>query len=327
MTQSQEPNLIEEQKIVKIGKKRPWKRITVITLFLMGLAGFGIYKFLLSSYPEAQGKARAGRESFLESRDEGVLKEIYVANTGRVKKDEKLFEFENDDNEMSLLETAQRKDSLEQSLKFREKEKEDAAKKIERARILYENGVIGKGEYEGVQLNQEKILTGYAEMNYEFDQLGEKQQILKKKKESLLIKAPFDGIFLGEAGSKKGNYFNKGEFLGLLFDPSEFYVEALFDEKDVSKVKIGDHARVSFNAFAGVYNGFVSEIDEKAKTIVEKVYKERNIVRLKIKLDNFPDGLKPFMKGRVRIIAQIYKAGDFLNRDSRENPTIKKSGF
>lgn len=315
MTQSQEPNLIEEKKIVKTGKKRPWKRITIITLFLLGLAGFGIYKFLLSSYPKAQGKARAAKEVFLESRDEGILKEVYVTNTGRVKKDEKLFEIENDDNEICLLETAQRKDSLEQSLKFREKEKEDAAKKIERARILYENGVIGKGEYEGVQLNQEKILTDYAEMNYEFDQLGEKQQILKKEKENLLIKAPFDGIFLGEVNSKKGNYFNKGEFLGLLFDPSEFYFEALFDEKDVAKVKIGDHAQISFNAFAGVYNGAVSEIDEKAKTIVEKVYKERNIVRVKIKLDNFPEGLKPFMKGKVRIIPQIYRSSDLFNHN------------
>lgn len=310
MTHLQEPNLISTKEVEKPKRKISWKKWVILTLIVLVLAGFGIYKYLLSGYPEAFGLVRSGNELFIDVKKEGILKEVHVENSQRVKKNDVLFEFDNHETEKESLEITYKREALKESRDLVQKELEQAKQSFERANILFENGVIGKGEYEGAKLNVERIDAKYAETTHELEVIERKEEMFNKDKNTLVIKAPFDGIFLGDIKPKRGNYFKKGDLLGLVFDPEDFYFEALFDERSATKVSIGDKAQINFNSFPGIYDGEVAEIDEKAENIIEKVYKERNVIRMKIRLNHFPSGLRPYMKGKVRIMNGVFNGND-----------------
>ena len=298
------PNLIKENEIQTKKKQNPWRKILLFLFFGFCILAVFIYQFVLTSISEAKGKVFSEKEQEIGTLSEGVLKEIYVKNAQKVKEGDMLFELSNQEIENQTLELSKKKEDIEESLKFLGKERLHARSSFERAGILFENGVISKGEFEGAELNQEKTESKYSELENQISNLNLKLNELEREDELLIVRSPFAGVYLGNFEWAKDTFLKKGEVLGQIFDTSKFYFSAYFDEKDISKIRIGDLCEVEFDAFPGVYKGTVSDMDGKAHEITEKVYKVRNVVQVKITLESFPDGLKPRMKGKARIITR-----------------------
>lgn len=294
-----------ESKTKKPEKKKKWLlRLILILAITIPIIAFAVVKGLMMILPQAKGDARAEKTVILQMKVEGYLSKVHVLNSQSVKKDEALLEFENQRLGLDLEESVLLKEELGEKLKTNENKLEHVQKGIERAQVLFENDIVSKFEVEGTVLEEEKTKGEIQDLKRELQVVEQKIASLKEQKDSLVVKAPFDGIFLGELSEREGTYFQRGETFGIFFSPEKFFLESEFLEKDSVRIKVGDRSEISFKAFPGAYYGEVIEVEEKAKEVVEKVYKIKNVIKVKILLNDFPQGLKPGMQADVKILGR-----------------------
>lgn len=301
MTDQSEPHLFKQPngKPQAVKPKRRGKGLWF--LFIAVALLFFVKGLLLGAFVKVQGKARAMEELEIKTLVEGILKEVYVENAQSVKEGEKLFEFQNDSLGIDLIRAIQEKEGLEEGVKRAQKILEHSKKRLEGSRVLLENGVIGKLEFEQVELEHSANEALLHEIRRRLEETSLKVKALQKEKESLSVTSPFEGIFLGDLRQRKETRFEKGETLGLVFNPKAFYLEAILPEKRAKEVKAGQKAQVRFKAFPGVYPGKVIQVDQKAGEEIEKVFKIKHVIRARILLERFPEGLRPGMRGEAKL--------------------------
>jgi len=84
--------------------------------------------------------------------------------------------------------------------------------------------------------------------------------VLTARRSKLTITAPFSGV-ITKKSCEIGESKLPGEALMTLADPSSAYVEAQIDEADAARVRVGQTARLSPEAFRGeIFTGRVSEV-------------------------------------------------------------------
>jgi hypothetical protein len=122
------------------------------------------------------------------------------------------------------------------------------------------------------------------------------------------ITAPEDGIVIfgenwdGTKYSKDGDIstWSNGPPIATLPDMSEVISETYVKEIDISKIKVGDRVRVTFDALEGVIINAkinsIARVGEDHKDFDMKVFK------VLIHLDESNDGLKPAMSSNNEII-------------------------
>lgn len=285
---------------------KPKRKREGLVLILVALGIFFAAKwFLFGGSVEVSGKARAVEELEIKILTEGILEEIHVENTQSVKKGEALFEFQNDSLGVDLLQTIQEKETLTQKLKRLEKVREHSEKEVQSGKVLFENGVIGKLKFEEFELKHSQHEELLAETRRKLEEISLRIKALQKEKEALTVRAPFDGIFLGDLRPRKGTHFKEGESLGILFSQKAFYLEAFLPETKARRVKLGDSAQVRFKAFGGSHKGKIIQVDEKATEEIEKVFKIKHVIRIRILLESFPEGLRPGMRGRATVLPAL----------------------
>ncbi|OGK81903.1 MAG: hypothetical protein A2X52_21445 [Candidatus Rokubacteria bacterium GWC2_70_16] len=123
--------------------------------------------------------------------------------------------------------------------------------------------------------------------------------LARSRLKEMTLAAPVAGVVLRKS-MEAGETANPGVPILTLMDPTEVWVRAYVPEEEVGRIKIGDRARISVDAYAGrVFAGRIAEIASEAEFTPKNVQtkKERvNLVfRIKIAVDN-PEGiLKPGM--------------------------------
>ncbi len=145
-------------------------------------------------------------------------------------------------------------------------------KKWVRKKKLFEKGLINKEEFDDStnQLNTSKLnlktsegalLRVQAELNKAIDNL-----------EKTIVRSPIDGVItnvainVGET-AYAGGETGKGSLLMKVADPSEVLAKVDIDERDISKVKIGQQADIKVVAFPGrKLTGVIESIATTAKT-------------------------------------------------------------
>ena len=115
---------------------------------------------------------------------------------------------------------------------------------------------------------------------------------------------------------KKYTYCKKGESLGILFDPTKFYLEAFLPDKKVLDLKTGDSARIAFKGLRGIYEARVAQINERVTEEIEKVFKTKHVLRVLILLDRFPEGLKPGMRGTAKIVPKTSSYNRLVRKEN-----------
>ncbi|MEK7371847.1 MAG: efflux RND transporter periplasmic adaptor subunit, partial [candidate division NC10 bacterium] len=123
--------------------------------------------------------------------------------------------------------------------------------------------------------------------------------LARSRLKEMTLTAPVAGVVLRK-NLEAGETASPGVPILTLMDPKDVWVRAYIPEEEVGRIKIGDRARVTVDAYAGrVFAGRISEIASEAEFTPKNVQtkKERvNLVfRIRIAVDN-PDGiLKPGM--------------------------------
>ncbi len=131
------------------------------------------------------------------------------------------------------------------------------------------------------------------------DQARSALALARSRLREMRLVAPRAGIVLRKS-MEAGETANPGVAILTLVDPTDVWVRAYVPEEEVGRIKIGDPARISVDAFAGrAFAGRVTEIASEAEFTPKNVQtrKERvNLVfRIKIAVDNAEGILKPGM--------------------------------
>jgi HlyD family secretion protein len=127
----------------------------------------------------------------------------------------------------------------------------------------------------------------------------------KSRLKEAVVLAPINGVVLRK-NLEVGETANPGASILTLMNPSEVWVRAYVAEEEVGRIKVGESARVSVDAYPErSFAGRVSEISSEAEFTPRNVQtkKERvNLVfRIKILLDNPQGILKPGMPADAHI--------------------------
>ena len=190
-----------------------------------------------------------------------------------------------------------------------------------------ENTIAKKQRDYLLEQNKLKMKVGRSAENVRKSQ--EKIEKFKQAMRAARITAPEDGIVIfgtswdGQKHTKEGTV-STYEFappIATLPDMSKVISETYVKEIDISKIKVGDEVRVSFDALEGVViNGKIHNIatvGEDHKDFDMKVFK------VIIYLDETNDGLKPAMSSNNDIVLADYDEALYVPLDAvfRENGT------
>lgn len=290
----EEPSLFEEKK--EPGKKGRGK-FFIILLILLGVAMFW-------PKPSIKGEAvlQAGKFTRIGLTSSGTLKEILHENGAIVKKGEVLARFDNPEVERRFEE---KKTVFEIAIL----DKERLGRKVEflsqdktRKQILFENGVIGRALLEKSTHDLEEAQEESTIKSKEIESVEGEVNFLKKRLDSLEIKAPFDGMILTGSEAPVGSIFREGEFIIEFADPESFYLEMLIPEKRIREVGLGNIAIARFQAIPGrTFEGSIVRVAPRATDEVEKVFKIKHVVACEIRLKNQPPDVKYGMRALVEL--------------------------
>jgi HlyD family secretion protein len=171
-----------------------------------------------------------------------------------------------------------------------------AAQDVDRARQAYD---VAQAQEKGSRERLALILSGSRPDQVEAAswQAEQAQHALAQAESRLreaAVYSPIDGVVLRK-NLEAGETANPGVAILTLVNPKDIWLRAYVPESEVGRLKVGDPARLTIDAFSQrVFTGRVVEIASEAEFTPRNVQtkKERvNLVfRIKIQVDN-PDGL------------------------------------
>ncbi len=85
-------------------------------------------------------------------------------------------------------------------------------------------------------------------------------QILARVDNGPYIKSPIDGTVI-DVKAQEGNYVNATDVIAVVADTSDIYIKANVEETDILKIREGQNATVSLDAYGQSFDGYVEEVD------------------------------------------------------------------
>ncbi len=293
-------NTQEEPSLFKEPEKRKSKGRGV---WLLALVIFGVFYFLSSSSQiTGTGTLKAQKYIKLQPAVPGTLKEMVRKKGDAVQAGEILARFENPELVKNLSLKKKSLEMSEEELAGFQQTEAFLKKKSERAAVLFENGVIGKSDFEKVALELDELQKKNSLQIKKTEALKEEVNYLGDETSKLDLKAPFTGILLSDSSEKILNYFKQEDDVFEIGDTTSLYVEMPVRENQIEKIHIGDRADIQFDAVSfKKYSGVVVGIGVKTNQEVEKVFKVKHVVVCEIKLNEETAGLRYGMQARIMI--------------------------
>jgi len=174
----------------------------------------------------------------------------------------------------------------------------------ERTESLYEQNLISKQELEQIEAS---FQLASSQVDQALSSLLSREDELSKTK----LLAPAYGIVTSltkEVGEMAiGGMFNPGVVMTIA-DLTRMEVLVDVNENDVVTVTVGDTAEVEVDAFPDtVFYGVVSEIAHTAKSMNLGSQEQVTNFKVKVRMLNPPDNIRPGMSSTVNIITEIKK--------------------
>lgn len=257
-----------------IMKKRWIKRIILGIIIIVVWAGISSHKELpavtttevkkgpLKISVISRGKVAPTKEHRIKSKVDGVIQDINVSDSDTVREGEILLKL---DKTQLLVRLEQlKKDMLYKTLdieqtkaRFIEAELtlQDAQRKYESYKRLYELKAISKKELENIYLQYQQARVRYESAAEELKtkkkvEKDAEQEWVKEQLAWTEVKAPISGmvIKIGEE-IKEGLPITTGTYLFTIINPSAYQIKALVDEVDFRKIHIGQKAKIKIDAY------------------------------------------------------------------------------
>ncbi len=189
--------------------------------------------------------------------------------------------------------------SAEAKLEAARKAREESRAALERAGVS--GGEVRLKEKEVERLTDDKGRLEAARQSAKLQ--TESAQARVREIEALLadakLYAPANATVINKL-AETGELVVPGRPIATLIDLSDIYVRVFIAQRDIGKVRLGNPARISTDAFPGrFFAGQVSEIAQQAEFTPKEVHmkdeREKLVFGVKVKIDNPAGYLKPGM--------------------------------
>lgn len=184
----------------------------------------------------------------------------------------------------------------------------DAKTKLNRAKGLFNDGIISRQDIEDAEILYEKAASDVKVAEAE---LAQSREALAEQRERLAdteVKAPYTGTILkkyvdvGQVISSSLSSFSDGTPIFSMANLDNIYVDAMVDEVDISKIAVGQEVSVSVDSLTGkVFAAAVERIAPKGEV-------ERTVTVFKVFvriIDKDKELLKPGMTADVKILTDV----------------------
>ncbi|MDO5616000.1 MAG: HlyD family efflux transporter periplasmic adaptor subunit [Cruoricaptor ignavus] len=156
-----------------------------------------------------------------------------------------------------------------------------AKKDLDRATLLYNQGVTPKAEYDKyyhdyqgfanqiASIREQQIAQWQAqkrETERQMRTLGAEVQRINQEQKNYVITAPVSGRLVGFSGIQKGNFIIQGQNIGEISPEQSLVAECLVSPKDIGFVHAGQKVKLQVDTYNynqwGLLEGKVKEIDQ-----------------------------------------------------------------
>ncbi len=217
---------------------------------------------VIAPYVEVEVKSKAGGEIISFPAEEGDdLKKGEAA----VMLDPETEQSRVNQANADLLMTEARLDKAKINLK-------DAGRRLKRQQSLFEDNIISKQDLDDVIIAFEKAGSDVRIAEAEVIRSNEMLKVAKDRLQDTEIKAPLTGTILnkyvveGQVIASTTSSVSEGTLLFTMADLDRIYVRAMVDETDIGKIKPGQKATITVDAYQGkVFNGLVLRVAPKGR--------------------------------------------------------------
>ncbi len=223
----------------------------------------------------------------------GKVAKIYVEEGDRVKPDQVLAELDTRTAQLQL-------EQAEAGLAVAQASFNSASKDWERTQELHQKGTVSPQQVEKAQL-------GYEAAKAQLQQARSGLKLAQYHLEVSVMKAPFSGIITGK-NMNEGEYINPamggmgpGGSVVTLMDLSEVKVVVQVSESDVGKIRVGQEALITVDAYPGkMFYGKVSNVHPAANPM-------SRTFKVEITVPNQDLALKAGTDARVKLSVEVHR--------------------
>ncbi len=267
-----------------------------------------VKKMKLVEKVNATGEVKPKKFVDISSDVSGKIIKIAVKEGDKVKKGQFLLKIDSTYNEWEAERLKATIRSMEIDLKLQKKNLELKRRDYERYKKLWEEKLVSDSEYEQKKFEYENALFTYNSYKHKIEEAKASLNSAEEKIKKTIITSPIDGVVSSlnvEEGEVAivGTMNNPGTVLMTIADLSVMEVEVEVDETDIVKVKNGERAEVTIDAFPDtVVEGIVTEVGSSAIQSSQLSTDEAKSFKVVITLKNPPEGIKPGLTASADII-------------------------
>ena len=293
-----------------VKKKKVWIPITIIALVLIG------YMYVSSNSDEdifvnaefvelrdiihkvnASGKIQPEEEVQITSTITGWITEITVLEGDTVQPGQHLISIDEKQYRPRYNQALSQVKSSEANLR-------KVQSQMDRTKSLFSQKLISKQELEQIEASYQMAVSQSEQANENL--LSAEDELSKTR-----LMAPKYGIVTSltkEVGEMAvGGMFNPGVLMTVA-DLSRMEVEVDVNENDVVNIDVGDTSEIEIDAFPdAVFYGVVSEIAHTAQSLNMGSQQQVTNFKVKVKMINPPNKIRPGMSSTVNIISETIK--------------------
>ena len=159
-----------------------------------------------------------------------------------------------------------------------------AQKDLDRAVLLYKQGVIPKAEYDKYYYDHQGFSKQIAnikeqqtaqwqtqkrEVERQLRSFSSEIQRINQEQKNYIITAPISGRLVNFSGVQKGNFLVQGQAVGEISPEQSLIIECLVSPKDIGFIHVGQKVKFQVDTYNynqwGLLDGKVQEIDQNIK--------------------------------------------------------------
>jgi len=285
-------------------------RAALIALALFG--GLATYP-LIRSVTDTEAVVIPFRIVDVEALVLGEITEVSVRGGDLVKKGQVLAKIADASNELEIEKARSEIAHAEAEMERLNARRIHLFERYESDRSLSKKEAISQDEFLASELAFKDLEQERKELRRERAWLREKLLLLESERERGRVRATISGTVISDVEMKEGTFAEKGKFI-LSLASEEQRIEFLLRQPDYGRIEVGNPAQVRFYALPGRYfQGEVVQVKHYAESIATHGIKT-NAIKVLIRLDDFPQGVRNGMFAKVKIRGRAVSAVDALLR-------------
>lgn len=172
------------------------------------------------------------------------------------------------------------------------------------------SSLVAETEARAARSNFEALIAELHSNRQQLESLRQRQDILQREYDSMILTAPRTGVVLGDDLQKSiGRHYNRGEEICRIGELEKFILKIDVSEREISNVRVDSPVRFKLKTIPGkTFTGRVSKINAEATTN----QLGQHIYPVEVQVDNADGLLRPGMSGFARISFGRQKIGAII---------------